>query len=71
MDTQVAFDILNRHVLAFGRMHLLNDEAPGPLLNGIEQPWSEATMRVKQRPLLGVVNGVSNPQVSIPLYTDG
>ena len=48
MDTQVAFDILNHYVLAFGRMHILNDEGMGPLLNGIEQPWSEATMQVKQ-----------------------
>lgn len=48
MEAQLGFDILNHYVLAFGRQQILGDDSLDALLDGVEQPWSEATLLVKE-----------------------
>ncbi len=50
METELAWDILNHYVLAFARQRLLNDDSIEltDLLDGTRQPWSEATLTVKE-----------------------
>ncbi len=49
MDTDLAFNILNHYVLAFARQRLLGDDSSDiqSVLNGTVQPWSEATITLK------------------------
>ncbi len=50
METELAWDILNHYVLAFARQRLLGDTSSdlSDLLDGTTQPWSEASLLVKE-----------------------
>ncbi len=50
METELAWNILNHYVLAFARQRLLGDDSTeiAALLNGTSQPWTEATVLVKE-----------------------
>ena len=50
MESQLGFDILNAYVLAFARQRLLNDSSDevSNLLNGTTQPWTEASLKIKE-----------------------
>lgn len=48
LEAERAFDILNHYVLAFGRQQILGDTSQDPLLSGAVQPWTEASLLVRE-----------------------